>query len=325
MVSVIIPVYNGEKYVTKCVESVLNQSMQDYEIILVDDGSTDNSASICNDLAVDNSKIRVFHQKNMGVSAARNTGLANSCGDFVTFLDADDMLTPNALEHLVIAMNENSADMTLGRLVHVMPPNTYKQEDVSFDKIQFEGTEFLEAAIADHPFTYYSCRVLYRKSFIQDISFEEGRITGEDSFFIFQCALKQPKVVAIDHVVYEYIYNPSSATNVGLSKKKYNDIVYFMNRKIALINKNYPKFSEKARNLNVKTNMLLLRNLCNVFDCTWKSAEKECLTNFYDNKNYFLNATKDNERWFLILSNHLYHPYKISRRIVKMLKSLLQR
>lgn len=111
MISVVIPVYNVEKYLNECIESVLNQTYKDYEIILVDDGSTDSSGHICDDYMTADSRVRVFHQKNGGLSAARNTGLNEAKGEYIYFLDSDDYIENHTLEYLVEASVKENADV----------------------------------------------------------------------------------------------------------------------------------------------------------------------------------------------------------------------
>ena len=113
MISVIIPIYNSEKYLSKCISSVLEQTYKDLELILVDDGSTDNSLNICNDFAERDSRIVVVHQKNAGVSAARNNGLKNAKGDFITFVDSDDYVENDWLELLFKAITEKNAEVAV--------------------------------------------------------------------------------------------------------------------------------------------------------------------------------------------------------------------
>ena len=111
LISVIIPVYNVEKYLRECIDSVLNQSYQNLEIILVDDGSTDSSGEICDEYEKQDIRIRVIHQKNQGLSGARNTGFQNANGEYVYFLDSDDWIVPEAIKCLVKRAEEESADV----------------------------------------------------------------------------------------------------------------------------------------------------------------------------------------------------------------------
>ena len=99
-ISFIIPIYNTEKYINNCIESIVNQGLENYEIILIDDGSTDNSSQICDTLSESNNNIIVYHRKNSGVSASRNFGIKKSTGDKIFFVDSDDTLEPNSLKNI---------------------------------------------------------------------------------------------------------------------------------------------------------------------------------------------------------------------------------
>ena len=113
LVSIIIPVYKVEKYLPNCIESILRQTFKDFELILVDDGSPDNCGEICEEYAQKDSRIKVVHQPNGGLSAARNSGIDIAKGDYLTFIDSDDFVFPHYLEILVKLCQENDADMSV--------------------------------------------------------------------------------------------------------------------------------------------------------------------------------------------------------------------
>ena len=113
MISVIVPVYNVEKYLSRCIDSILNQTYKDYEIILIDDGSKDSSGKICDEYAKNHNNISVIHTKNRGLSAARNTGTENSHGEYITFVDSDDLISNSFLSDLYTLIVNNNADISL--------------------------------------------------------------------------------------------------------------------------------------------------------------------------------------------------------------------
>ena len=113
MVSVIVPVYNAEKCLPRCVESILSQTYKDLEIILVDDGATDDSPRICDDYAVKDSRIKVIHQKNGGISNARNTGLKNAKGDYIQLVDHDDVIHPQMVKKLLSLLDSGDYDFSM--------------------------------------------------------------------------------------------------------------------------------------------------------------------------------------------------------------------
>src|SRR5690554_7275643 len=117
MISVIIPVYNSEKYLHKCIDSVLAQSYTNFELILVNDGSTDGSGKICDEYAEKDERVRVFHKDNGGVSSARNIGLKNSSGDYIIHADSDDLMLSGALESLYYEAKQSNSDIVIGNYI----------------------------------------------------------------------------------------------------------------------------------------------------------------------------------------------------------------
>lgn len=185
MISVIIPVYNVENYLKECLDSILGQSFQDIEVIVVDDGSTDGSSSICD--AYEKAfapKIKVIHQDNMGLSGARNTGMLSSRGDALFFLDADDYVDKALITNAFNAMNDYDADIVISPLLSF-------DDSGSFASVGPElvgAPEPIDGLLALHrlhnvDFHYYVCvpGKLYRRSLFSDIRFPLGRI-HEDEF-----------------------------------------------------------------------------------------------------------------------------------------------
>ena len=117
MISIIVPVYNAQKYIKRCVESIVNQSYQKWELILIDDGSKDDSSLICDEFKQTDSRIHVIHTVNQGASAARNRGLDEAAGDYITFVDADDWVETN---HLEVLLNQFTAGFPCGNLFSLM-------------------------------------------------------------------------------------------------------------------------------------------------------------------------------------------------------------
>ena len=113
LISVIVPVYNVEKYLPQCLNSIINQTYKNIEVVLVDDGSTDDSGNICEEYKKNDERIIVVHQKNSGLSAARNVGIEISTGEYITFIDSDDYISPDYIENLYSALEQYSADIAI--------------------------------------------------------------------------------------------------------------------------------------------------------------------------------------------------------------------
>ena len=133
MISVIIPVYNVEEYLERCIDSVIAQSYRDIEIILVDDGSVDSSGIICDKYKEKDNRIKVVHQKNSGMSGARNTGLEYACGEYVYFLDSDDIIHPECLKIHLETLLKNNADMTVAQFVRFRDESEINFQEINED------------------------------------------------------------------------------------------------------------------------------------------------------------------------------------------------
>lgn len=191
-VSVIVPVYKAEKYIRQCVDSLLAQSFEDYEILLINDGSPDKSGEICDEYALKDSRIRVFHKSNSGVSATRNIGMDNARGEWIAFVDSDDWVESDFLSPLaqdypqldIIHMGYIKEDPTGNTMIF-----TPKQEGV------IASQDFFSAGV----FMSVSCIFFFRKRMLalNAISFPENVSYSEDRAFIAKCVLKTQYVLQL--------------------------------------------------------------------------------------------------------------------------------
>lgn len=316
LVSVIVPVYNMEKFIKNCADSVLSQSYSNIELILVNDGSKDNSSALCKEIAEKHKNVTLIEQENQGVSVARNNGINKASGKYVTFLDADDYFTGNALKALVTKAEETDADMTLGKIS--------QNEDIPVGV--FEGEEFLIKALEDNPVAYYSVRILYKREFIKDVFFLEGFGCGEDSYFVFECALKKPKVATIGEQVYVYYTNPDSATHSSFSKKRYDDVCTLLDKKEKFIKEEYPHLLNLFYHLKTKIQMMLLSNLSLTKGEEFKKMEKETLERFDEVKGYFKgDLPYSNAAFYNVLANNGYATFKAKNKARHFVKRILKR
>ena len=202
MVSVIIPVYNGERYLAECLRSVIGQSCSDIEIIVVDDGSTDGSYSICKSFAEKDPRIRPFRRDNSGVSATRNFAISQACGDYITFLDADDEMTPCAIEIMLNAASEET-DFVIGSYEVFRGKSAAKKLNRSeqFDFSEREKYELVFQDIVKPPWAK-----LYRASILQEngIRFPEDIPYAEDHIFNLEYIKLVQRAKVIQDVVYRY-------------------------------------------------------------------------------------------------------------------------
>lgn len=181
-ISIIVPIYNSEKYLARCIESILRQTYSNLEIILVDDGSVDDSAHICDSFAFRDERILVFHQPNGGVSVARNLGLKKAKGDFVMFVDADDWMEPDLCEILISSMDEK-CDLVICGYWDVYKNSRCECKPSHLVRVQNQhfGKDF--STIYHHSAFNPPWAKLFRRDVIRELSFEPGREIGEDLLF----------------------------------------------------------------------------------------------------------------------------------------------
>ena len=223
-ISVIVPVYNTAEYLSVCVNSILGQTYQDLEILLIDDGSTDGSGAMCDAYAAEHARVRVIHQPNGGMSIARNTGLNAAGGAFISFVDSDDYIHPRFLESLKNAIDffdTDAAECDFTRVHETVP-----FEPISSLRIEVSDTEKLVSSLAR--FNMYGpvrshwpviWNKLYRRAFIQDLRFVEG-IMHEDEFFINDLVFKFPKIALIAEPLYFYRRRPGSVMSYPIEEKR---------------------------------------------------------------------------------------------------------
>ena len=225
--SIIVPVYNVEAFLKKCVDSLLAQDLpkEDYEVILVDDGSTDGSGALCDTLAAEHGNIRVIHQRNRGLSGARNAGTPAASGDYILFVDSDDYLCPNVLEALAGLMESKDLDILRFNYQNVdmdgkvFEPNKYSKPFVDYSNETCDGETFLNERLG---FACYAWQFMVKTSMLQQEGngFKEG-IYFEDVEWTPRILLQARRVASTDTVVYNYLFRTGSiARNTDHEKKR---------------------------------------------------------------------------------------------------------
>ena len=220
-ISVIVPVYRAEAYLHACVDSILSQTVSDFELILVDDGSPDGCGAICDDYAARDSRVRVIHQENQGQAAARNHAFSIAKGEWVCFVDSDDAVHPQMLERLGQAAAESGAAMSMCRMLEApeMPENFSAPVEVSWELLSM-GEASLTALFdaGDYP-GWVACAKLIRRELVQSHLFCPGRVY-EDNEAVCHWIYGAKTVASIPHSLYFYRTNPGSTTQSRFSMKK---------------------------------------------------------------------------------------------------------
>lgn len=324
-ISVIVPVYKCEQYIETCVCSVLNQTFSDFEIILVDDGSPDNSGKICDTLAENHNKITVLHQDNQGQAAARNNGVKIARGEWIHFVDSDDLIHPQMLEILHSAVDETTQISMCGVYRGDNYPEDFfsPKRECNFKKHPINEKELVLMYYEEYRY-WIACAKLIKKEIIEKFPFTAGKIF-EDNGVVFKWINETEFVNITDEQLYFYRINPDSTTQVEFSLKnldylwvleeqiKFYENTYFNDMKKTVC-KNYaitcakmyycllenPKWSEEAKKIKNKLKIFIK-----------KSGE----------------LTELNEDWeFNIVYGIIYpKPIRIILRLERYLKSKLKR
>lgn len=262
-ISVIIPIYNSEKFLDKCIESVINQSYKLLEIILIDDGSTDSSSNICLKYKDLDKRIQYKKIENCGVSNARNKGIELSTGEYIYFMDSDDILYRNALEILVNNIRLHDVDLSACKIKNF----------VNEDELQFlysnttnivDVEAFIDSVLIHKTISGYLFNKLFKREIInnRNVKFNTQYSICEDEAFIFDYVSNQTKFTINDSVIYGYRDNPNGALNSCYTEKKVSAVfarehVY---RRIKDLTNNKEIIMQECDNMN-KTLVYNLRNI----------------------------------------------------------------
>lgn len=244
LISVIVPIYNVEKYLKRCIDSIVNQSYKNLEIILVDDGSPDKCPCICDEYSKEDSRIKVVHKENGGLSDARNAGLNVASGKYILFIDSDDWIHCDMIKVLYNAIVDEDADIAECKSIKTSEfvEEVYDNNEISITS--FTTVEALLSLIKEKPLKQTVWDKLYRREVIENVPFEKGKY-HEDEFFTYQVFGNSKKVVFCDRVFYYYFQREDSIMGEQFSMKRLNAIEGRYNRYIYIKNR-FPNLTYDA-------------------------------------------------------------------------------
>lgn len=305
IVSVIIPVYNTEKYLRECIDSVLAQTFDDFELLLINDGSTDSSGEICDEYAKKDRRIKVFHQENKGPANARNIGILKANGSYITFVDADDYLKKDYYKKMITISEIHYPDIiisdikTAGKSIQIIKNNLPKNKLIKGDAIK---NNVLKYYYEDNNLGNISSLVnkFYKNSFIKSnsILIDETRIRAEDywfNFYAFKCA---ETCFAIDYVGYTYNTFVENSVMKSFREDQYKN---FLKSRIQLINEN------KVLNFKIDNNK---------WDTNFINNTNEFILMCIKNKRYdIVNEILGDNEFNLAIRNYL--PINLHTKIIK--------
>lgn len=246
MVSVIVPVYNAEEYLQEAIDSVFMQTYHDWELILVDDGSADGSSCICKEAAEKSEKVRMIRQENSGLSGARNTGISNSKGAYITFLDADDRLTPTALEVLIEKAEKYDADIVCGRILEFT--NSFSKTTATNNKDNsfriYTSEEAVRRMLYQKDINNSPCGKLFSRRLWDNLHFRAGT-WYEDLDIIPIVFLDTDKIISLSNPVYLYRQHPASFIHTFSLRR--GDVIEVTQRLTLFMEEKYPALTRAAR------------------------------------------------------------------------------
>lgn len=240
-ISVIVPVYNVEKYLNKCIESILNQTFKDFELILVDDGSPDNCGTICDEYALKDNRIKVIHKENGGLSDARNAGINISQGEYIMFVDSDDYITEQMIEILYNAIISDNSDIALCGLDLVDECGNSINDKKNKSCVEYaciSQHEALDRLCKDEAGYVVACGKLYKKSIFDDIRFPKGKL-NEDAFVTYRIYEKCQKISCVSKLMYKYVQRNGSIMNSVATIRNLDAVEAFVERTYFLLEKNF--------------------------------------------------------------------------------------
>lgn len=247
MVSIIVPIYQVERYLERCISSILQQSYRNFELILVDDGSTDLCPEICDIWGKRDTRVKVVHKTNGGLSDARNAGLETARGDIISFIDSDDWVSKDFLEIMVATMEKNECDIVECDIIRtdVDEYKNIEEKKSAYTVKVFSAQQALEGLIQDHVFHQHVWNKIYRREILDSIFFEKGK-TNEDEFWTYQVFGKANKIGKIDITLYFYFQRETSIMGRSYSIKRL-DVLEAKEERQRFIENKYPALTEVAK------------------------------------------------------------------------------
>lgn len=240
-ISIIVPFFNLEFYIKKCIDSILQQTFQNFELIIINDGSTDKSGEICDEYANKDSRIRIFYKENGGVSSARNLGIKEARGEFIGFVDGDDWIYEDMFQNLYELCTDKNSDIAICNIFREINGEVVNIEREEFIN-EMDNVEAMKQLFRGELYKFSLWNKLYRKSCFENIKFPEGRI-HEDLSTTYKLFANANKVVFTNYTGYIYVKRESSILTARYNEKRL-DGLYGWDEIIPFMNQNYSQLAE---------------------------------------------------------------------------------
>lgn len=327
LVSIIVPVYNVEKYLAECLDSIINQTYSNLEIILVDDGSPDKCGEICDKYAVSDSRIKVIHKKNGGVSSARNVGIEISTGEWIYFMDSDDTIEKDLISEVLITVLTDGTDMCFFDYDNIYDKKIINQTTLNSNESVFRNINNIKTLTVYFSKLGYIWNFIVKSKLIKNkFNFDETLFFCEDEIFKFRLYNNISSFSYLHKVFYHYRILSDSAVGQFLKKKDYSLVLYKLYYKFIDIikNGNYPDNAVIIPNTRLINNINVVVNIAFDYKFSLK-CDYDMIKNYLDTDEYRkarLNYDKDNI-WGL--ANKLYFFLKKPNRFFITLIYLLNK
>ena len=309
-ISIIVPVYRTEKYLRECIDSILNQTYRNLEVLLIDDGSPDKSGEICEAYASKDNRIRVFHTINKGLSSARNLGLMNAEGEFIGFVDSDDWIEPNMYEALFKAIQKTDSDICMCRLWD----ETNASSDPHVSEVIFKGNKSLEALITGD-ITNHVWNKLYKSEIALKIPFEKGKL-NEDEFWTYRVFGQAEKVTKINKSMYFYLQRSGSIMGNKFNIRRLDALEAKAERQ-KYIEANFPNLAKQAKIDLFATCIFMCQSAMKFMKGKEKKQAKKAIKEYVGkiklNNNDFIVIDRNSRFWFKFANKYFYLCCKIRR------------
>ena len=320
VISIIVPVYNVEKYLIRCVDSILKQTYTNLEILLVNDGSTDSSGSICDSFASIDSRIKVIHKKNGGLSDARNTGIKIVTGQYIGFVDSDDWINPKMYEKLYKNIKKHDADISICgfSLIEEVAQNSPLDllPEKKYEIQRFTSKQALEILLTKRLFHSNAWDKLYTKELFENIEYPKGRIY-EDIATTYKLICKANGIVYCAYPGYNYLQRQGSLIHSHFNAKLYGMVESYQEM-LEYIKINYNELIKPVQRLYVDANIIVLKEMY-IYDEIDFNLEEKLILNIREYMPIYLNSRDvDLKHKLLCLSSVYYrNGFKLICRCLK--------
>lgn len=284
LISIIVPVYKVEQYLERCIESIINQTYKNLEIILVDDGSPDSCGIICDEYSKKDKRIKVIHKENGGLSDARNKGIENATGKYITFIDSDDYIDENYTSILYEVISKNNADMAISSH-KVLYENGTIIEKATGEQSILNSKEVLNRILYDDGIDLSAWAKLYKTDLFKNVRYPKGRVF-EDAATTYKLVDLSKKIAIASFSTYNYIIRKDSISNVTFSTKKM-DLILSTREMSEYIKSKYYDL-EKAANRRLMYAYLSTLSQLAMSDISFPKEEKEIMRYIRKNGNKVL-------------------------------------